>query len=71
MTRRKIPTNRVWTSLEQELNVPSWLGHPGGNNLGLGRIWHFFVVIFWILNGVVYVALLSLSGERARLAQTD
>ena len=35
-------------------------GHPGGNNLGLGRIWHFFVVIFWILNGVVYVTLLSL-----------
>ena len=44
LTRRKIPTNRVWTSLEQELNVPPWLGHPGGNNLGLGRIWHFFAL---------------------------
>jgi DMSO/TMAO reductase YedYZ molybdopterin-dependent catalytic subunit/thiosulfate reductase cytochrome b subunit len=71
LTRRKIPTNRVWTSLEQELNVPSWLGHPGGNNLGLGRIWHFFIVIFWILNGVVYIALLILSGEWTRLVPTD
>jgi len=71
LTRRKIPTNRVWTSLEQELDVPSWLGHPGGNNLGLGRIWHFFIVIFWILNGVAYIALLILSGEWTRLVPTD
>jgi hypothetical protein len=44
LTRREIPTNRVWTSLEQELDVSPWLGHPGGNNLGLGRIWHFFIL---------------------------
>jgi sulfoxide reductase catalytic subunit YedY len=71
LTRRKIPTNRVWTSLEQELDVPLWLGQPGGNNLGLGRIWHFLCVLFWILNGVLYVALLIFSGEWTRLAPTD
>jgi thiosulfate reductase cytochrome b subunit len=71
LTRRKIPTNRVWTSLEQELDVPGWLGHPGGANLGLGRIWHFFTINFSILNGVVYVALLILSGEWTRLAPTN
>jgi hypothetical protein len=49
LTRDKIPADRAWTSLEQELNAPPWLGHPGGNNLGLGRIWHFFAVISWIL----------------------
>ena len=31
---------------------------PGRKNLGLGRHWHFMTVQFWILTGLVYVALL-------------
>lgn len=71
LTRKKIPTDRLWNSLEQETEVPAWLGQPGGNNLGLGRIWHFFAATFWILNGVIYVALLFLSGEWSRLVPTQ
>lgn len=40
---------------------------PGGDNLGMGRHWHFFTVVFWILTGIVYVALLFGTGEWRRL----
>jgi sulfoxide reductase catalytic subunit YedY len=70
-TRKPIPTDRVWTTLEQEQDVTPWLGQPGGNSLGLGRHWHFFSVIFWVLNGVVYVALLFFTGEWRRLIPTS
>lgn len=70
-TRKPIPKDRVWTTLEQEEDVSSWLAQPGGNSLGLGRHWHFFSVLFWILNGVVYVALLFATGEWQRLIPTS
>ncbi|MEP7361006.1 MAG: cytochrome b/b6 domain-containing protein, partial [Chloroflexota bacterium] len=68
---RPIPTDRPWTALEQERDVSSWLGQPGGNNLGLGRHWHFFAAIFWVLNGFVYVVLLFATGEWRRLIPTS
>lgn len=71
LTRRRIPASGPWTALQQEEHVPAWLAQPGGNNLGIGRHWHFFAATFWILNGVVYVALLLLSGEWRRLAPTS
>jgi len=70
-TRRKLPEDRTWTTLDQEVEVPAVLGQPGGNNLGLGRHWHFFSIVFWILNGVVYVILLFAAGEWQRLIPTS
>jgi len=69
--KRPIPTDRPWTALEQEREVSAWLGQPGGNNLGLGRHWHFSAALFWVLNGVVYVALLFATGEWQRLLPTS
>lgn len=71
LTRKKIPRDRLWISLEQETEVPAVLGQPGGNNLGLGRHWHFFAAGFWILNGLVYVILLFATGEWTRLIPTS
>lgn len=70
LMRRRLP-RRIYTSLDEELDVPAWLALPGGNNLGLGRHWHFFTDIFWIANGLVYVALLIISGEWRRLVPTS
>ena len=70
-TRRQVPTDRLYTAADDEVDVPGWLGLPGGENLGLGRHWHFFSLIFWILNGVVYVALLFATGEWSRLIPTS
>jgi len=71
-TRRKVPTDRLWTSTDEALPVSPWIGLPGGrHSLGIGRHWHFFSVILWVTNGVVYVALLFLTGNWQRLLPTS
>ena len=70
-TRKQLPTDRVWISLEEEIEVPTLIAQPGGNNLGLGRHWHFFSALFWILNGAVYVVLLFATDEWRRLLPTS
>ncbi|HLX58278.1 MAG TPA: molybdopterin-dependent oxidoreductase [Ktedonobacteraceae bacterium] len=71
LVRKKVPRDRVYTSMDDEVSVPTWLALPGKDNLGLGRHWHFFSVIFWILNGIVYIVLLFATGEWARLIPTS
>jgi methionine sulfoxide reductase catalytic subunit len=71
LTRKKLPTDRLWISLEEEVEVPMLLAQPGGNNLGMGRHWHFFAAIFWIVNGATYIGLLAASGEWRRLIPTS
>jgi DMSO/TMAO reductase YedYZ molybdopterin-dependent catalytic subunit/thiosulfate reductase cytochrome b subunit len=44
---------------------------PGHRHLGQGRLWHFLSVVFWILTGLVYVGLLSATGEWRRLVPTS
>ena len=44
---------------------------PGRKNLGLGRHWHFMTLQFWILTGLVYIALLFIDGQWRRLVPTD
>ena len=70
-TRREIPPDRPWTTLDQEVAAPGVIALPGGKNLGLGRHWHFVAAMFWVANGVAYVALLLVSGEARRLLPTS
>jgi sulfoxide reductase catalytic subunit YedY len=70
-TKKKIPNDKLWITLDQEVHVPMWLGQPGEKHLGLGRHWHFFSILFWMLNGVVYVVLLFATGEWTRLIPTS
>lgn len=70
-TRKKVPKDKLYTALDDEVMVSPVLGLPGGDNLGLGRHWHFFSVIFWVLNGIVYIVLLFATGEWTRLIPTS
>jgi methionine sulfoxide reductase catalytic subunit len=70
-TRNKVPEKKLYTSMDDETPVSPVLALPGGDNLGLGRLWHFFSIIFWALNGVVYVVLLFATGEWSRLIPTS
>ena len=72
-TAKKVPVEKdvVYTSLDDEIPASPWLALPGGKNLGIGRHWHFFSVIFWVLNGVIYIVLLFTTGEWARLIPTS
>jgi methionine sulfoxide reductase catalytic subunit len=70
-TRKKMPRDKLWTSLDEEESFSSWIALPGHKNLGLGRHWHFFSMIFWFANGVAYYILLFTSGEWTRLVPTS
>src|SRR5579859_4073776 len=70
-TTTKVPKDKLYTSMDDENPVTPLIALPGGDNLGLGRLWHFFTIIFWVLNGVIYVVLLFATGEWSRLIPTS
>jgi len=70
-THKQMPADRLWTATDEEDPFSPWVALPGGRNLGIGRQWHFFSVLFWILNGLIYVALLFGTNEWRRLVPTS
>src|SRR2546429_372219 len=47
---------------------PPWIGLPRYRlTVGMARLWHFLSVLFWVLNGLVFVVLLFPSGQWKRL----
>ena len=72
-SKKKAPKDKdiLYTSTDDEVPVSPWLALPGKDNLGLGRHWHFFVAIFWLLNGIIYMVLLFTTGEWSRLIPTS
>ena len=70
-TKREVPKDRLWISLEEEESFSPWIALPGRKNLGLGRHWHFFSAIFGGLNGIFYYVMLFTSGEWVRLIPTS
>jgi DMSO/TMAO reductase YedYZ molybdopterin-dependent catalytic subunit len=70
-SRKQMPTDRLWTGADEETSFSPFIALPGGRNLGMGRHWHFFSAIFWILNGLLYVALLFGTGDWRRLVPTS
>ena len=65
-TRKTMPKDKLYDTLDEEESYSSLVAMPGHGQLGLGRHWHFFSVIGWILCGVVYVVLLFATGEWRR-----
>lgn len=62
-TRKTMPKDKLYDTLDEEEDYSSIVSMPGHEQLGLGRHWHFFSVIGWILTGAIYVALLFFTGE--------
>lgn len=71
-SRKKPSENQLWTSLDEAISLPSWLGLPGGHHtLGLARHWHFLSACFWVLNGILYCTLLFCTNQWRRLLPTS
>lgn len=64
-------SRKLWSSQEEEESWSAIVALPGRKNLGLGRHWHFLSVQFWILTGVVYLALVFATGYWRYLVPTD
>jgi sulfoxide reductase catalytic subunit YedY len=61
----------LWTAEDEVADWPSWFSLPGGDNLGMGRHWHFWGATGWVLTGVLYVFLLFVAGEWGRFVPTS
>ncbi|NLE96823.1 MAG: molybdopterin-dependent oxidoreductase [Propionibacterium sp.] len=71
-TRRELPKEEgVYTSLMDEKSLHPIVGLPGRENVGLGRHWHGISASLWLLNGIVYVALLFATGLWRRIIPTS
>lgn len=71
-TRRELPKEEgVYTSLMDEKSLHPLISLPGRENIGLGRHWHGFAVMLWVLNGLAYVILLFATGLWRRLIPTS
>ena len=63
-----VPKGRVWTSKDDSVTIPSWLGLPGiRHSIGLARWWHFSVNLLWVINGILFYVLLFSTDQWRRL----
>lgn len=71
-TKKVMPKDKLWTSMDEAEGISPLIGLPGGfHNLGQGRRWHFLTAMVWVINGVIYVILLFITGEWRRLIPTS
>ena len=70
--QRDVPTDRLWTSKDDSVTIPGWLGIPGvRHSVGLARWWHFTFDLLWLLNGLLYYALLFATDQWQRVVPTS
>jgi DMSO/TMAO reductase YedYZ molybdopterin-dependent catalytic subunit/thiosulfate reductase cytochrome b subunit len=66
--QKPVPEGRIWTSKDDAVTIPGWLGIPGiRHSIGLARWWHFSFGLLWIINGIVVYAMLFSTAQWQRL----
>lgn len=69
--QKPVPTDRVWTAKDDSVTLPGWLGVPGiRHSIGLARWWHFSITLFWMINGIIFYALLFTTDQWLRVVPT-
>lgn len=69
--QHEVPQDRVWTSKDDSVTIPAWLGIPGvRQSIGLARWWHFSFGLWWTINGAISYVLLFSSDQWRRLVPT-
>ncbi|GAB3404184.1 molybdopterin-dependent oxidoreductase [Massilia agilis] len=70
--QRDVPQDRVWTSKDDSVTIPAWLGIPGvRHSVGLARWWHLSFDLLWLANGLVSWVLLFSTDQWHRLVPTS
>jgi DMSO/TMAO reductase YedYZ molybdopterin-dependent catalytic subunit/thiosulfate reductase cytochrome b subunit len=63
-----IPEDKVWTAKEDARYISPVLGLPGyRHTIGIARSWHFLTVPFFVVNGLIFVAMLFFTDQWQRL----
>jgi sulfoxide reductase catalytic subunit YedY len=66
-----VPKDRIWTSKDDSVTIPQWLGIPGvRHSIGLARWWHFSFDLLWVINGAIFYVLLFTTDQWQRLVPT-
>ena len=61
-----------WTANDDTVALPSQFGLPGfRHSIGLARWWHLGADVLWLLNGLVFYALLFTTGQWRHLVPTS
>jgi methionine sulfoxide reductase catalytic subunit len=69
--QKEVPRDRVWTSKDDSVTIPKWLGIPGlRHSIGLARWWHFSFSLLWVINGMLFLVLLFMTDQWQRLVPT-
>lgn len=68
----QVPLDRLYTAKDDARYLSPWIGLPGGRHtLGVARHWHFISVLFWVVNGAIYVSLLFATDHWHRIVPTS
>jgi len=67
-----VPRDRLWTSKDDSVTIPGWLGIPGvRHSVGLARWWHFTFDLLWVINGLLFYVLLFTTDQWRRVVPTS
>ena len=67
-----VPTDRIWTAKDDARYISPIFGLPGyRHTVGVARSWHFIDVYGFIITGLIFIPLLFVSGQWARLVPTS
>jgi len=70
--QKPVPDDPSYTAKADSLTLPDQIGLPGRrHSIGLARWWHLGVDMLWLLNGIVFVVLLFVTGHWARIVPTS
>ncbi len=70
--QHEVPKDPTWTSKDDSVSIPKWLGIPGiRHSVGLARWWHFSFDLLWVINGVIFYVLLFTTDQWQRLVPTN
>jgi len=71
-TPLKVPKDSVWRASDDDRYISPLLALPGyRHSVGIARSWHFIDVYGFILTGLIFIPLLFISGQWARLVPTS
>jgi sulfoxide reductase catalytic subunit YedY len=67
-----VPADPLWTAKNDSISLPGQVGLPGiRHSIGLARWWHLGTDTLWLLNGLVFYALLFATPQWRRVVPTS